>query len=434
MNEVSRGTQSFARKTHRQSSESMFRIFIAGLLCSYGVMMCAGRAEAAGTAGSLRELRRAAHEVWAHGNIDQAAQQYMEVLAADEKTGEAPIHMAADLYASGSLAIEQDRLSEAQAYFQRALGIVRGLPLSEAEVRVSMGSLFALQGSFSDAEANLKSAIAAFTKYAGPNDLRTAKAWNGLGWLYTARGSIQDADAALRKAQSIVDSAVPSDSVDRIPFLDYHAEWLMQVGRYTDAERVWRQATAIGEKSLGKESPTYDVIWLHMGHLYTSVGEYKSAQDALERFLSIETKVMPRGSLSQAVALGELGNTYAHLKDHSRAEPTLLRSMDMLRTIPGTVPLANALVDSYLGDYYMSQNRWSDAADQYKLVLQTRQEFIPNTALVADSMGALAKALEKLKRKDEAKRYKKQAEAILSQQHDPLYSGYTVDVKSFRAR
>ena len=108
--------------------------------------------------------------------------------------------------------------------------------------------------------------------------------------------------------------------------------------------------------------------------------------------------------------------------------------MDMLRTIPGNVPLANALVGSYLGDYYMSQHRWSDAADQYKLVLETRQQFIPNTALVADSMGAFAKALEKLNRKGEAKRYKKQAAAILSKQHNPLYSGATVDVKSFRAQ
>ncbi|HTS50037.1 MAG TPA: tetratricopeptide repeat protein [Bryobacteraceae bacterium] len=330
--------------------------------------------------------------------------------------------------------IEELRRS-AKADFQRALGIVRDQPLSEAELRVSMGSLFALQGSFSDAEANLKSAIATFTKYAGPNDLRTAKAWNGLGWLYTARGSMQSADEALRKADSIAYSAVPSGSVDRIPFLDYRAEWLMQVGKYTDAERLWREAAAIGAQRLGKESPSYDVVWLHMGHLYTSIGEYKEAQDALERFLSIEAKVMPRGSLAQGVALGELGNTYAHLKDHSeQAEPTLLRSMDMLRTIPGNVPLANALVGSYLGDYYMSQRRWSDAANQYQLVLETRQELIPNTALVANSMGSLAKALEKLNRKHEAKRYKKQAQAILSQQYNPLYSGNTVDVKSFRAR
>ena len=158
--------------------------------------------------------------------------------------------------------------------------------------------------------------------------MRTAKAWNGLGWVYTMQGSMQCAGAALRKADSIVDCAVESDSVLRIPFLDYRAEWLTQIGKYTDAERIWRQAAAIGEKSLGKESPSYDVVWLHMGHPYASIGEYKAAQEALEHFLSIEAKVMPGGSLAQAVALGELGNTYAHLKDRSQAEPTLRRSLD----------------------------------------------------------------------------------------------------------
>ena len=116
----------------------------------------------------------------------------------------------------------------------------------------------------------------------------------------------------MRKADRIVDDAVPSDSERRIPFLDYHAEWLMQVGRYTDAEKVWREAAAIGERALGEATSSYDVVWLHLGHLYSSVGEYKEAQEALERFLSIEGKVMPRGSLAQGVALGELGNTYAH--------------------------------------------------------------------------------------------------------------------------
>ncbi len=417
----------------------MFRSLVIAVLCVYGASLCAAQSElpnagATASDASLEELRRSARDLWSKGHIAEAAKQYQRVLEAVEKSGHTDAHLAADLYANGSLAVEMDRLADAKSDFQRALVLTRDEPLSAAQVRTSIGALLALEGNFQGAESNLKSAIAGFTKHAGPSDLRTARAWNGLAWVYTASGMVDKASAALRKANDIAEKATPDDSVERIPFLDYHAEFYSQIGHYSEAERLWKQALAIAEKSAGDGGPQFDVVLLHLGHMYSSIGDYPSAREVLEQFLSIEAKVMPHGSLPEAVALGELGNVYAHLKDRSNAEPTLAKSIDMLRTIPGNVPLADALVGTYLGDYYMSQQRWSEAADMYKQALQMRQKFVPNTALVAGSMNALSRALEKLKQKAEAKRYRKEAEAILSEQHNPVYSGATVDVKSFHAR
>jgi tetratricopeptide (TPR) repeat protein len=364
----------------------------------------------------------------------EAQKHYRELVEADKKIGEPSVRVAADLYANGTLCVELDQLAEAKENFQQALRLVREQPVSNGEVLMSMGGVLALQGQFSDAESDYKSAVSILAKHAGNNDLRTARAWNGLGWLYTARGSMDAAGEALRKANSIADKVLPADSTQRIPFLDYHAEYLSQIGRYAEAERVWQKALAIADESLKQQQPQYDVVLLHMGHMYEEIGQFKSAQEAMERFLSIEQHSMPEGSLSQAVGLGELGNIYAHLKDHTEAEPTLMRSIDMLQTMQGNVPLANALIGTYLGDYYMSQQRWTDAAEQYKRVLTTREQLIPGSALVANSMNRLSGALMKLKRKAEAKRYQKAAEAILSEQHNPIYRGDTVDVKSFQAR
>ena len=405
----------------------MCRLWTVLLVCGYG---CA----ATGAQSSLEQLRRSAKQLWSQGELAQAAKQYREVLSLDEKSGDTSLHVAADLYANGSLAVEMDQLSDAKVYFQRSMDRVRGKPLSEAQLRSSIGSLLALEGNFSEAEANLKMAIAGFAKYAGTNDLRTAKAWNSLGWVYMTSGSMNKAGAALDRAQSIVDHAMAPDSTERVPFLDYHAEFLAQMARYSEAERLWHQALAIVEKSLGTGQPQFDVLLLHLGHMYASIGEYSAAKEALERFLSIEEKAVPGGSLAQGVALGELGNVYAHLKDNANAEPTLAKSMDMLRSIPGNVPLAGALVGTYLGDYFMSRQRWSEAADQYRQVLDTRQKLVPNTALVAGTMNAFSMALDKLKEKAAARRYKKQAEAILAEQRNPVYRGYTVDVKSFSTR
>ena len=54
--------------------------------------------------------------------------------------------------------------------------------------------------------------------------------------------------------------------------------------------------------------------------------------------------------------------------------------------------------------------------------------------MVADSMAALSKALEKLHRKDEAKKYQAMVRGILAFSDNPAYSGNTVDITSFQRK
>ncbi|HLG96171.1 MAG TPA: tetratricopeptide repeat protein [Bryobacteraceae bacterium] len=377
------------------------------------------------------DLRQRANQLWGSGHMTQAAKDYLEIVRRDQQAG-TNAHLPADLYAAASLSIEVNKLEDAKDYYERSLEILKNRPLAAAEVRVALGGLLALIGSFSPAETQFKTAIADLSRYAGPNDLRLAKAWNDLGWVYTAWGKMDEAEIALHKAQAIVDKTLSPDSLERIHFLDYQAEFLGQTGRYAEAERLWRHAVEIAEKSVGANSPQFDTLFLHLGQMYCWIGEYKSAEQSLEHFLSIESKVVPSGSIAQAVALGELANSYTHLREYPQAESNFMKSLSMMESIPDKVPLASALISSYLGDYYMTQREWSQAADQYRRALDARQKLVPNSALVAGSMASLSDAFEKLKRKNEANKYKKEAQAILATQHNPLYSGETVDLKSFR--
>lgn len=363
----------------------------------------------------------------------EAAKDYKQVLSEGSADMRVNPRRAVDLYAMGSLSIEINDFEPAENYFLGALHLLKKNPMQAAEVRLSLGGLFGLLGKFSDGESNLKQAVATFTKYAGSDDLRTAKAWNGLGWLYIGSGRPDDAEAALRHAEAIMDKALPPGSVDRVRFLDSQAELLTSVGRYSEAERLWGKALGIAQKSFGEDSPECDILLLHLGQMYSWLGDYTSARETLQQYLDIEQRVVPSGSASQAVALGELGNSFAHLGNNRAAEEKFAHSTRMLNDIAERLPLADALVASYLGNYYMSQRRWQEAAEQYQQALGARQEVVPNAAIVADSMLSLSKALDKLKRKGEAKKYRKEAEAILAKQHSPAYGQDTVDVKSFQA-
>lgn len=376
--------------------------------------------------------RQHANDLWSQGKMSQAANDYLEIVHKEQVDGHPSAQLPVDLYAVGSLSVELNRLQDAKSYYERSLEMLKNQPVAAAEVRLSLGGLLALLGSFSPAEVQFKTAIADINRGAGPNDMRLAKAWNNLGWLYTAWGKMDKAGPALHKAEAIVNRMLAPESAERIHFLDYQAEFLGQIGRYSEAEQKWRKAIALAEKSAGRNSPRFDTLFLHLGQMYSWVGEYKSAQENLEHFLSIESRIAPAGSISQAVALGELANSYTHLREYVKAESHFMQSLGMMEKLPDKVPLASALISGYLGDYYMTQRQWAQAADQYRRALEARQKLIPDSALVAGSMSSLSNALERLKRKEEAKKYKKQALAIMADQHNPLYSGETVDVKSFR--
>jgi len=368
------------------------------------------------------------------GKIAEAAAIYRELVRGDQISTPPSPYTGADLFALGSVLVELNRMDDAKWCFVRALTLFEDDPVDAAQVRLSLGGIQVVQGLFAEAENNLKIATAALLKNVGENDIRTARAFNVSSWLYTIWGRLNEAEEASGKAEAIANRALPPDSPEHARFLDYRAEYLAAIGRYAEAERTWRRATTLLEKRLGDSSPQYDSVYLHLAQAYSITGDYKQAQDMLKRFLAIEEKLIPGGSLAQAVGLAELGNTYTRLRQYSDAESTLTSSIVMLARLPDPVPLTNALLGTYLGDYYMTQGRWSDAESSYRGALELRQAAAPASTLVGASLKDLAGALDKLKRKDEAKKYKERAQEILAAHYNPGYSGDTVDVKAFREK
>ena len=380
------------------------------------------------------EKRHATNQLLREGKFSEAAANYRELVRSDQLTTPASPHIGADLFALGSVLMELNRVDDAKSCFERALTIFKNNPIDAAQVRLSLGGAQVVQGLFAEAEASLRSATATLEQSVGANDIRTARAYNVSSWLYTLWGRLNDAEGVSNKADAIANRVLAPDNVERTRFLDYRAEYLAATGRYADAERLWRRATALLEKNLGDASPQFDSVYLHLAQVYSLTADYKEAQRMLKRFLDIEQKLVPGGSLAQAVGLAELGNTYTRLHQFSDAESTLTNSMVMLQRLPGPIPVTSAFIGTYLGDYYMTQGRWSDAENSYRQALELRQAAAPTSTLVANSMNDLASALDKLKRKDEAKKYKTQAQEILAVHYNPAYSGNTVDVKAFREK
>jgi uncharacterized protein HemY len=137
----------------------------------------------------------------------------------------------------------------------------------------------------------------------------------------------------------------------------------------------------------------------------------------------------------RAVVSAELARVYTDQQKYAVAEPLFLESLQAVECERDKVPLSYALVQGYLGDYYMERSKWQDAEVQYRSALKMRLAALGDNAPdVAASMIALSKALRKLHRKKEAEQYMAQVSSILAFQKNPAYRNQTIDVRAFRQK
>ena len=386
---------------------------------------------------SLDDLRCSALHSWQQGQLQEALNCYREIVRRSEASEQPDKILPEDLHSIAALSTGMGRYEDAKNFYRRELAVLdrRGEKAESGVAYTSLGEVLQIEGSFAEAETSYRKAVELLNQYAGPADLRTAKALNAMGWLYTLWGKVDKAKQALQKALGVASNALPEDSPKLIHFLDVQASFLTTTGKYSDAERVWQKALRIGQRAYPGDAFPYEEIFLHLGQTYATAGDEKSAEEMFRRLLEIHKPAGGMTTVAEAVVRAELAATYTHLRDFKQAEPLLLESVRMIQSTPGDVPLAHALILSYFGDYYMARSQWADAEIQYRKALAMREQMLGETAPdVAASMVSLSKALQKLHRKQEAEQLLERASCIMVLQKNPVYTGGTVDIRSLNAK
>lgn len=386
---------------------------------------------------ALDGLRQNAYESWKQGRLADALLCYEQLLRISESSQVPAAQLADDLQSMGVLYGEAGRYAEAKKDFQRELDVILASDSQAASGRayLSLAGVLQLEGAFSAAEASYKNAIDAFERYAGPYDEQTATALNSLGWLYTLWGKMDEAGQFLQRGWSAAEKGLAPNNPARIRFLDTKASFLTAAGKYSDAERLWKQALEIGEKSYIGQEGKYDEVFLHIGQLYSILHEYQSAENMFQRFLAVEKQMIRTNMSVRAVVTAELARIYTDEHKYADAESLFSKSIQLLDSERDKVPLSYSLVQSYFGDYYMERSKWRDAEAQYRSALKMRTAMLGDNATdVATSMFSLSKALRKLHRKKEADQYMAQAVAIAASQKIGLYRADTIDVRAFRQK
>lgn len=408
------------------------------LVCGYSTKLAAMDKPSTCSAhpsASLEDLRHIAFEAWNLKQFTKAEDCYRDILTASQSGPVPPTQLAGDLHSAGIIASEIGRYAEAEQYYGRELAL-----RDKTNDRVgaglaynSLGATLQIEGAFSRAEATYTKAVNLLSRYAGPDDFKTALALNSLGWLYTLWGKTDQASDTLQKAYDAAEKALPADDPALIRFLDVHASFLTTVGRYSEAERLWMRALQIGEKAYPDGDAKFDEVLLHLGQMYSVTGDYNSAERTFQRFLAIPKPPSGPDGVVRAVVTAEIGRIYTQQHRYKNAEQYLDSSVNLMQSEGDTVPVAYSLIRSYFGDYYVAVSKWREAEVQYRTALNMRETMLgKNSPDVALTMFSLAKVLQKLHRKEEAQEYLTQAASIAALQKNLAYSADTVDVRAFR--
>ncbi len=128
------------------------------------------------------------------------------------------------------------------------------------------------------------------------------------------------------EAERYYKKAAVSEDQDPL-YLNAHAEILWTLGRYSEAEPLYRRALAIDEKVLGREHPHVATSLNNLAFLLNKQGKYREAEPLYRQALAMDEKVYGREHPEVATDLNNLAELLREQGKYTAAEPLYRRAL-----------------------------------------------------------------------------------------------------------
>ena len=167
---------------------------------------------------------------------------------------------------------------------------------------------------------------------------RLAPSYHHLRAARTATWRAGDYAAALRFGEDLVAVAKVESGDDSEAYaaaLNEHALSLHEVGRFSEAEPLYRQALAIDEKTLGTEHPDYATCLNNLAELLRETGRPAEAEPLYRQALAITEKTLGTGHPTYATRLNNLAGLLRETGRPAEAEPLYRQALAILVAVYG---------------------------------------------------------------------------------------------------
>ena len=247
-------------------------------------------------------------------NYPAAEQYYSEALSLSEKAPSGPMYERGDaLLNLGFIRMVQGRYQEAEQLLDRSVEALTSdsMPWAQRDLASAiyrLGGVYAMENRYREAKQQYLKALEIQEKVSGPNSREVGRTLQGLAQAYQAEGATSKTAELLNRAQEIAQrSSAPGDNSRAGISIDL-GEAAQNVGKYAEAESLYKQAIDTYEKTVGPEHPDLARALISLGCLYRDEEQFDitKADPLLERALAIREKALGPNHPSTASALSNL--------------------------------------------------------------------------------------------------------------------------------
>ena len=249
---------------------------------------------------------RQGQESQKQGRNAEAEKHYMAAVAQTLEFGDADPRRAKSLSYLGLLYYIQKRYAEAEPLLRRAAAVAEAGPMSAEEQATTLdnlGSTYRAQEKYAEAEPVLEKALAIRQKVLSKNDPLLLARGQILANIYMIKEKYREAEALLQNAATAREKALGADDPevasavhDLALLYDLEARVSTnltaneKLARQTEAERLYRRAIAIWEKTLGRESASVAIALKNYAGLLRITGRIEEATALEVREKAIRAK------------------------------------------------------------------------------------------------------------------------------------------------
>lgn len=224
------------------------------------------------------------------------------------------------------------------------------------------------------------------------NESEIAFQANELALLYQALGKYTEAEPLFRKALEIREKGLGEDHTDTATGYNNLAGLYNLQARYEEAESLYKKALEINKKALGEDHTSIAFGYNNLAELYRSLGRYEEAESLYKKSLEIREKVLGEDHPDAATGYNNLALIYKLQGRYEEAEPLFKKALEIDEKVVGENHPNTAASYNNLAGLYRAQGRYEEAESLYKKSLEIKEKIFgenhPDTALTYWSLGA----------------------------------------------
>ena len=254
-----------------------------------------------------------------------------------------------------------------------------------AKVDFLQGQNYELQINYAEAER--------YYKRAAVNDDENTLYLDAHATILQTLGRYAEAEPLYRRALAIGEKRLGPDHPAVATSLNNLALLLKTQGKYVEAEPLYRRALAIGEKRLGPDHPAVATRLNNLAGLLQAQGKYVEAEPLFRRALAIDEKALGSEHPEFATDLNNLAGLLEAQGKYAEAEPLFRRALAIgeKRLGPDHPNVATSL--NNLALLLQAQGKYVEAEPLHRRALAIGERTLgpehPNTIIIRDNLNAL---------------------------------------------